>query len=77
MHYSLLPGILKIITGYHTFKVDSNQLLRTSIRTEPVRKSAISFLKLNEISRGKVHISRNNTLALNCYSFASLMCSII
>ena len=30
-----------------------NQLLCTSIRTELVSKSAISFLKLNEISRGK------------------------
>ena len=32
---------------------DKNQLLCTSIRTEPVSKSAVSFLKLNEISRRK------------------------
>ena len=36
------------------FKVDNHvikiQLLRTSIRAEPESKSAISFLKLNEIS---------------------------
>ena len=34
---------------------DNNQLLCTSIRIEPVSKSAISFLKLNEIPRGKVN----------------------
>ena len=39
-----------------------NQLLCTSIRTKPVSKSALVFLKLNEASRGKVHIPRNGTL---------------
>ena len=41
---------------------DRNQLLLTSIRTEPVSKSAISFLTLIEISWGKVHIPWNGTL---------------
>ena len=41
---------------------DKNELLCTSIRTEPVNKSAICFFKPNAISRGKVHIPRNNTL---------------
>ena len=41
---------------------DKNKLLCTSIWTEPVSKSDISFLKLNEISQGKEHIPRNGTL---------------
>ena len=32
---------------------DKNQLMCTSIRTEPVSKSAISFLKMNDIDRVK------------------------
>ena len=48
------------------FKVD-NHVTKTNccvlvIRTEPVSKSAIDFLKLNGIARGKVHIPRNHTL---------------
>ena len=44
------------------FCTDKNQLFCTSNRTEPVSKSAISFLKLNEISRGEGHIPRKGTL---------------
>ena len=44
---------------------DKNQFLCTSIQwTETDSESAISFLKLIEISRGKVYISRN--LLYNC-----------
>ena len=41
---------------------DKNILLCTSIRTEPVSKSAISFLKMDKISWSKVHIPWNGTL---------------
>ena len=48
--------------------VTKNQLL-CSIQAEPVNKSTISFLKLNEISWGMV--------ALNCYTTVSLVCSLM
>ena len=32
------------------------------MRTEPVSESAINLLKLDEISRGTVHITRNGKL---------------
>ena len=41
---------------------DKNHLLCTCIRTEPVSKLAISFLKLNGILRVKVQIPQNGSV---------------
>ena len=47
---------------------DQNRFLCTSIQTEPFSKLAIFFLKLNDISWGKVHMIHSKLLYNSQYN---------
>ena len=59
-----LPEVSYIKVGSHVTNIVLYCIFCTSIRTAPVSKSVINFLKLDEISCGNVHITPNFMLQI-------------